>query len=375
MSGPGCFLVTGATGVVGSAFAERVLRETQDTLLLVVRASRQKSAHARLDDLFAFWQLGALEPSARRRVRVLTGDTEAPKLGLCAEDWQVATTTATAAVHAAALVKMTLPLHVAREAAVSSVKNMLAFATAARAHRFEKLELVSTVGIGGRRPKPLREAWLDEPREFHNTYEAAKAEAEGVAHRALDAGLPLTILRPSMVVGDSRSGKAIAPQIFTYLCRFLTGTAVYGLFPQLSGARLDVVPVDWVSALLLCSSRTPRWAGRVLHACSADAAVPLVELRERVQRVAAACGHPVSYRATLPLQAYQLAMTLTRVFGRERGRKTAQLLGILLSYLEDEQQFENRETVALASAAGVPFIAPDQYLDRVLHASFERVES
>lgn len=367
-----CYFVTGASGVVGSAFVGHLLRETDATVAVVLRPRRGVAPAARLDGLFRFWDLGRLERAARARVRVLVGDTEAPQLGLAEADWGWATRHATHVVHAAALVKMNLPLEAARRAAVSSIEGVVAFGREARAHQLQKIEVVSTVGVGGRRAAPLEEAWLDSPREFHNTYEAAKAEAEKVTRQALDDGLPLTVVRPSMVVGDSRSGRAIAPQIFTSLCGFLTGRQVHGFFPPLHRARLDVVPVDWLARLLLTSSRTPAWAGEVLHACSADQAVPLERLRELVQRIARARGHRVLYRATLPLEAFRKASEWAGRWGGTRGKKSAALLEILLAYLEDDQRFENHRTVALAARAGLPLPAPESYLGAVLWELFDR---
>jgi len=365
------YLVTGATGVVGSAFIERLLRETSDSAMLVIRARRDVDPAERLNALFRFWQLGReLEAEARGRVQVLRGDTEAPHLGLSDADWKLATRKATHVVHSAAIVKMNLPLEAARKAAVASVESVLAFATEAKRHHLQKVELVSTVGIGGRRSEPLAEDWLETPRTFHNTYEEAKAAAEVVGHRALEAGLPLTVLRPSMVVGDSRSGKIIAPQIFSYLCEFLTGTRVHGVFPPLHRARLDVVPVDWVSRLLLVSSQTPEWVGRVLHACSGPASVPITELQERVQRIAAAHGRRVLHRVTLPLEAFKKARTVGDLLG---ARKTSQLLDILLAYLEDDQRFANERTLELAKTVGLTLPHPSTYLDTVLWEAFARV--
>ncbi len=369
MTAPAQYLVTGATGVVGSAFIERVLRETNDSVLVVIRPRADLAPERRLDALFRFWQLGKAEASARARVKVLSGDTEAAKLGLSERDWHKAATSVTHLVHAAAIVKMNLPLEAARRAAVSSVENVIALAEAAQAHRLRKVELVSTVGVGGRSSEELVEDWVETPRPFHNTYEEAKADAERVARRAAERGVPLTVLRPSMVVGDSRSGKIIAPQIFSYICEFLTGAAVHGVFPPLKGARLDVVAVDWVSQLMLTSSRTPAWAGRVLHACSGSASVPLVELQERVARIARAHGRRVLRRATLPLSAFRNARAVGNLVG---ARKASALLDILLAYLEDDQRFGNARTLELASAAGLRMPLPREYIDTVLWETFSR---
>ena len=56
---------------------------------------------------------------------------------------------------------------------------------------------------------------MPEVRTFHNTYEQAKAEAEEYLYPFMaDERLPITIHRPSMVVGDSMTGKAISFQVF-----------------------------------------------------------------------------------------------------------------------------------------------------------------
>ena len=43
---------------------------------------------------------------------------------------------------------------------------------------------------------------------FHNTYEQTKAEAEALVQKAIaEHGLRATLFRPSIIVGDSRTGE------------------------------------------------------------------------------------------------------------------------------------------------------------------------
>src|SRR6185503_1340820 len=98
---------------------------------------------------------------------------------------------------------------------------------------------------------------------FHNTYESSKAEAERLVLAAIDGGLPVTIHRPSMVVGDSRTGKAIRPQVFQFLAGFLAGGQTAGFVPKLTGVQLDTVPSDYVAAAIHWASRTPKATGRI----------------------------------------------------------------------------------------------------------------
>ncbi len=74
---------------------------------------------------------------------------------------------------------------------------------------------------------------LEETPQFHNTYEHAKFEAEQWLLQKMEAGFPATIFRPSMVVGDTQTGKIIRFQVFYFLAAFLTGQRTAGILPRL----------------------------------------------------------------------------------------------------------------------------------------------
>src|SRR4029434_8897587 len=144
-------------------------------------------AAQRVRDLVAYWQL---DPAAvEGRLHVLRGDATLPRFGLAEADYAGISRTTTHVVHCAALVRMNLPLPEARQSAVGAARNVLALADAARAAgALEQVEVVSTVGVGGRREHALQERWITGPRSFHNSYEQAKAEAEELVARACERG-------------------------------------------------------------------------------------------------------------------------------------------------------------------------------------------
>lgn len=88
------------------------------------------------------------------------------------------------------------------------------------------MEAVSTVGVGGRYYGALPEQWLNTPRNFHNTYEQSKAEAEIILKTEVDQGMPITVHRPSMIVGDSQTGRILNFQIFTICLNLLRAVAL-----------------------------------------------------------------------------------------------------------------------------------------------------
>ncbi|MGH7340714.1 MAG: SDR family oxidoreductase, partial [Candidatus Rokuibacteriota bacterium] len=235
------YFLTGGTGVVGGAIAQRLLADSPgNRIRLLIRAGSDTEVTGRLEELVSSW---ALEASARARIDAVRGDTTLPRLGLEGDVYARLASECTHLVHCAAIVRMNLAIDEARESAVGAARNLVDLARACRTTgRLEKVEVLSTVGVGGRRPDPLPERWITERREFHNTYEQAKAEAEDYLRSELEPGFPMTVHRPSMVVGDSRSGRIARFQIFYHLAEFLSGRRTFGVFPRLGGNRLDVVP-------------------------------------------------------------------------------------------------------------------------------------
>ena len=55
------------------------------------------------------------------------------------------------------------------------------------------------------------------------------------------------------VVGDTINGRIIHFQVFYHLCEFLSGRRTLGLAPGFGGARLDIVPADYVAQVIALS--------------------------------------------------------------------------------------------------------------------------
>ena len=306
------YFITGATGVVGNEIVARLLAQDDCRVRALVRADSDEHAARRVDELAAYWKIDASRIG--ERLEVIRGDATLPRFGLQEADYARIAATTTHVVHCAALVRMTLPLDEARRSAVGAARNVLSLAAAAKtAGALEKVEFVSTVGVAGRRAGALEERWVTEPRQFHNTYEEAKAEAEQLAAGACVQGIPLTVHRLSMVVGDSTTGRAIRFQIFYHIVEFLTGRRTRGLFPSFGDVCLDLIPVDVVAQAVCWSSRTAETAGRILHLCSGPAdAVPLVELRDRVRAKLRAFGEATPRPITLPAPLLRAALPVVR---------------------------------------------------------------
>src|SRR5204862_8240222 len=87
---------------------------------------------------------------------------------------------------------------------VEGTRGVIDFATECR--RLRRLCHWSTASVSGRRKGVVLEEELDEGQAFRNFYEETKFEAEKLA-RAVQRKLPVTIFRPGIIVGDSKSGE------------------------------------------------------------------------------------------------------------------------------------------------------------------------
>ena len=358
--------LTGATGTIGSALVPRLLQEPGTQLRLLIRAGSDEALAPRLAAMLAYWGLRPGEGAAVR-IQALRGDIVQPGFGLGEADRLRLLADTTHIIHCAASVNLNLTLERARATAVGPTRTVLELARLGlQSGRLRKIDFVSTVGVWGRSPGVMPERPLPDVTDFHNTYEAAKAEAERLVW-AEGGGLPITVHRPSMVVGEAGSGRVIHFQVFYHLCEFLSGARTFGVMPELGQTRLDTVPVDWVARAIDWSSRHPDTAGRIFHLCSGPAgAIGLSALQERVRSLWRARGRRLP---ALRQVNRRLLQRLVPVIGSVVGAKARRALRGLppvLEYLAEDQAFGNRESAPMLAAAGLPVPASDDYLDTVL---------
>lgn len=360
------YFLTGASGAIGSALVPILLEEADNDIWLLLRANSSDELVQRMETLFAFWRIDAGDLDKRSRVRAFRGDTTEARFGLDETTYAALCAECTHIVHSAGNVRMNLPIEHARRSSVGSARQIIALANACP--RLEKVEFVSTVGVAGRTNGAVPESWILTPRQFHNTYEQAKAEAEDAIRLELDRGLPLTVHRPSMVVGDTTSGRIIHFQVFYHLCEFLSGRRTLGLSPALGSARLDIIPADYVARVICWSSTTSASVGRIIHSCSGpDRALLLDPLRASVRRVFRAGGRRLPPIVTLPPSVFRSLLAGAGVFMPADTKRAIKTLPIFLDYLATDQTFANHQTQALLSNAGLGVPEPDSYLSKVLN--------
>lgn len=357
-------LITGGAGVIGSAVAAELLKDPQWEIVLLLRPAPNQTVPQRLEDLRAYWREDGATESQLARVTAVAGDVTAENLGLSPGDHTALLQTTTHMLHGAANVKVNMSREEAHRSSVATTLRALEFAAVAP---LKKFEYISTVGVGGKLRGPLPEEWILGPRDFHNTYESSKAEAEDRVRMAAEGGLPVTVHRPSMVVGDSRTGRVRSFQIFYHLMEMLSGRAGGGWVPRLPGFRLDVVPADYVARAVTASLGRPGWIGRVLNlSAGPDGAWGLETYVERLPALYRENGVAVRDPRRIPWTLFQAMVPLLARLGPQKQRTQFKNLPHFLSYLGSRLVFDNTRSRQTLEAAGVPLPPVDTVLPSIV---------
>ena len=295
-------LLTGFPGFLGSQLLPRLLASRpQAEAICLVQPKFSTLARQRAAELIAS------EPALAGRIRLVEGDITLPSLGLALPAIPVASVTEI--FHLAAVYDLAVQRETALRINVAGTRHLLSFAQACPAlHRFHH---VSTCYVSGRLPGVFAENDLICGQTFNNFYEETKYLAEVEVHQAMAAGLPATIYRPSVVVGDSRSGATQKLDGPLYVVQWLLRQGRVAVLPMVgrpAETLFNMVPSDCVVEAISFLSTLPGAAGRVYHLADPDP--PTID--EIVQLITAATGQRV---LRVPLPLWLAKGTINRVPG------------------------------------------------------------
>ncbi|MCU0606996.1 MAG: SDR family oxidoreductase [Candidatus Edwardsbacteria bacterium] len=196
------FLVTGATGFLGShlfiALCERGHRVT-----LLCRPGKHAPVRDRVNEILAWF---GKTPACYPHLAVVEGRIEVPRFGLPDAAYRRLAAGTDEIIHCAGSTDFSRRNHPATSATnIGALGNVLDLAAAGRCVFFHH---ISTAYAAGASPGPCREQLVDTA-TFCNAYEETKNGAEHLASGFCAArGIRLSIYRPSIVYGDSRTGRS-----------------------------------------------------------------------------------------------------------------------------------------------------------------------
>lgn len=230
--------LTGFPGFIAERLVERLATEENRFFLLVQKSFYEKAAQ----DVVKISEKTNLPPES---FVLIEGDITGENLGISTENAERIKNEATSVYHLAAVYDLAVEKDLAFSVNVEGTKNVNDFVrTIKNLHRYN---YVSTCYVAGKREGVILETELEHDAGFRNYYEETKYLAE-ISVENLKAEIPTTIFRPSVVVGDSKTGETAKYDGIYYLIQYLRK------FPELlrlinvgnSEVMLNLVPVDFV---------------------------------------------------------------------------------------------------------------------------------
>ena len=335
-------LVTGFPGFIGRRLVAELLRD--DPALRVVCV-----VEARMHDAA---QAAAAALPGGDRVEIVAGDIAQRRLALSAADYDRLTGGVRRVFHLAAVYDLAVPIEIAQRVNVDGTGNVLELCGDAAA--LERLVYVSTAYVAGGRTGVVYEHELAMGQSFKNHYESTKFQAEVWVQREMGV-VPTTILRPAIVVGDSRTGETAKFDGPYYVLRTIAQLHRRRLpVPQFGHrqAAFNVVPVDYVVAAIVETAKLAPALSETLHLVDPE---PLSS-RELVSALAFAYAG-IEPRGAVPPRLMAEALRSGAVRRAFDGTPRESI-----AYLNHPVTFDSRRTVDLLGPRG---LTPPRFGDYV----------
>ena len=255
---------TGFPGFLGSELLPRVLeRSPEHRAVCLIQSKFIAQARSRLVDIEKTY------PHFHGRIELVVGDITAPNLGL--EDISRITRETSEIFHLAAVYDLSVRRDVASQVNVLGTRNILDFAE--ESSRLRRVHYVSTCYVSGRCAGEFSEDDLEKGQSFNNFYEETKYLAEVEVRSRMRGGLPATIYRPALVVGDSRTGVTQKYDGPYFMIRWLLRQPFVAVLPVVgkpSATRVNLVPRDYVVDAVAYLSGLDASAGKAYHLADPD---------------------------------------------------------------------------------------------------------
>jgi thioester reductase-like protein len=338
-------LLTGATGLVGGELLPRFLAAWPEaTVYCLIRARDAEHLEQRRVELLERMGL----PGGCDRVVAVAGDVSQPGLGIADPDLPLRIAHL---FHAAAGTRLDGSLDAAREINLLGTQHALDFARRAKsAGALQCLHYVSTAFVTGDLPGTLVESASDEPGSFRNPYERSKWEADRLIGDAA-AELPAICYRPSIIVGDSRTGRTVHFRVLYDPIKWILHGKIE-ILPCDPAVRVDVVPVDYVCDAIVALARLPEARGRTLNITAGPANAANIEQLLDIVAVAVIDyeterGLELSTKPRIVSPNDEASKNLGRMF-----ELSANVMRTHLPYMLSEQLFDPAAAEALLGPDG-----------------------
>ncbi len=259
-SQPEQMFLTGATGFLGAFLLDELLKQTRANIYCLVRAHSIEEGQEKICRNYESYLRGKVSTS---RIIPVLGDLSQPFFGLHEQQFQQLAGVVDVIYHAGANVNLIYPYSALKAVNVVGTQEVLRLAASIK---IKSVHFISTLDVfQASNYSKMSVIWeQDELAWFAGLtdgYSQSKWVAEKLMMNARSRGLPVSIYRPGMICGDSKTGASKADDL---ACRLIEGFIQMGSAPKLD-LQISLTPVDYVSNAIAYLSRQESSIGKAFH--------------------------------------------------------------------------------------------------------------
>lgn len=264
--------ITGGTGFLGAFLIHELLQQTNADIYCLVRAAHPEEGKQKLKKNLQSY--GLWNEVFRPRIIPVIGDLSQPLLGISKEAFEMLAANLDSIYHSAATLNYVYPYSALKTPNVLGTQEVLRLACL---FKVKPVHYVSSVAVfespfyAGKIVK--EDDSFEHWQGIFLGYSQTKWVAEKLVTIARDRGLPVTIHRPPLIAGDSKTGACNTDDFINLVIK---GCIQMGYFPDVD-YMLDASPVDYVSKAIVYLSKQKESLGKAFH-LQHPAPVPLSNL-------------------------------------------------------------------------------------------------
>jgi len=345
-------LVTGFPSFLAKKLVLHLVLSEPDTLVLaVVQAKHVIDARHVID---------ALDRHDRERIVIMEGDPSAIDLGLSGVELRQLARDVDRIHHVAHASYLGVDKKTAETLNVVGAGEIIEVARLLS--QLKCLVFHSTAFVSGDRRGTVYEEDSAEDASFRNVIEETRAKAERVVRRA-SKSLPIAVLRPTMIVGDSGTGEVEQldlPYLFVLLL-LAAPTELSLPIPTRGEVPLHIVPIDFVVRAACAIGLDPRSPGRTFHLAD-PSPLPVRRFAEIIRQI--------RERRSAWVQLSTFARTMLRAPGVEGFVRSPKAL---LDQLLTNVRFDTRNADMVLGPLGIACPPLESYAEKIVATVEERL--
>ncbi len=270
---------------MGAFLLHELLEQTRANIHCLVRAANPEAGKQKLQSNLKKYLLWNEENSSR--IIPVLGDLSQPLLGVSEEQFLKLALEIDVIYHNGASINLIYPYAALRGANVFGTQELLKLATQLR---IKPIHFISTLDVF-QTSRPFSANFITEQDEINPSeaihfdgYTKSKWVSEKMITIAQSQGLPISIYRPAMITGHSKTGAANVNDLMN---RLIKGFVQLGRAPSFE-MMINIAPVDYFSKGAIYLSRQAESLGKAFNLVN-----PQALLMSQFLETINACGYPV----------------------------------------------------------------------------------